>query len=832
MSEPAPNSDTIDVGIDLGTTNSAVAVAADGDAAVVKNNENVEITPSAVWIPRRDLVYVGDRARKRAESDPRNTASEFKQMMGYDGAAWHFTKAGISLTPQQLSAEILKTLRQNVARARGEAPDVAVITVPAAFALNQRNATLHAAELAGLGRDCPLIQEPTAAAFAYALHEGTGRGYWLVFDFGGGTFDAAVVDRGDDELRVLTHAGDRSLGGKDIDWALVEHVLAPAVARQFGFDDFDRGNRRFSGVFGSLKALAEQAKIDLSQHDSTDLLAELNVDGRLDGREEMLELTVRREELDALAEPFYTRAINLARTAISEAALTAGRIDRVLLVGGTTLAPGLRERLADPRHGLGIALDFSADPTTVVARGAALFAATVRRPRRAAHTARANGFALELTHEPSVTTTTAVVAGRVRGTAAGGWPDYSVTLSNPESAVPFRSARIPLNGNGAFSTMVDLDAHRTSRFRVELTDAAGTPCALEPDTFTLTHRAGPELGGVRLADSLGVQRADEGFTVLLRKGATLPATVHKQFKTSDALRRADLDSVLRIPIAEGERSRGERNRRVGMLEIRSADIHVDLPAGSDVDVTFEVDTSGMVTAVADLPGADIQTEAVIDLTALAPPTHRDLAAQLREAEQRLSLLPDHSRMPARAARVRGRIDEEDTVASAREKVDAAAADPAAAVAAEDRLRDLHAALDDITDALAVPELVRDLESTLAEISTLVDQTGDAEDRRSCAELQARADEAVRAHDPVALRRQLDRATELHIDLLRRRPEFPLLVFHALQSQLQATPAAGPLLREGGRAADRGDMRALISVNHRLRALLPADIRTSSIGIVE
>ncbi|GAB2713629.1 Hsp70 family protein [Nocardia thraciensis] len=832
MSDPAPSSDTIDVGIDLGTTNSAVAVAADGAAAVVKNNENIDVTPSAVWIPRPDLVYVGDRARKRAESDPQNTAAEFKQMMGYEGASWNFAKAGITMTPQQLSAEILKTLRQNVARAQGSAPDVAVITVPAAFALNQRNATLHAAELAGLGRGCPLVQEPTAAAFAYALNEGTGRGYWLVFDFGGGTFDAAVVDRSDEELRVLTHAGDRSLGGKDIDWAVVEHILAPATARRFGLRDLDRGDRRFSGVFGSLKSLAEQAKIDLSQHDSTDLLAELNIDGRLHGREEMLDITLRRDELDALAEPFYTRAINLARTAIADAALHAGQIDRVLLVGGTTLSPGLRERLADPRHGLGIDLDFSVDPTTVVARGAALFAATLRRPRRATPAATAGSFVLELTHEPTVTTTTAVIAGRVRGTAADGWPGYSVALSNSDSAVPFRSARIPLNDNGAFSTMVDLDTHRTSRFRIELTDATGTPCALAPDTFTLTHRAGPELGGVRLADSLGVQRADEGFTVLLRKGATLPATVHKPFKTSDALRRADLDSVLRIPIAEGDRGRGERNRRVGVLEIRSADIRVDLPAGSEVDVTFEVNESGMVTAVADLPGADLQVEAVIDLTALAPATHQDLLDQLREAEQRLSVLPDRSRMPSQAAQVRGRIDDENTVAAARDKVEAAAADPAAAVAAEDRLRDLHAALDDIADALAVPELVRDLDTTLADISTLIDQTGTTDDRRTYTELRARADEATRARDSVALRRQLDRAGEFLVDLLRRQPEFPMLVFNALQDRLRTTPTAGPLLREGGRAADRGDMPALMSVNHRLRQLLPADIRTSSIGILE
>lgn len=834
MSKPEsePGSDTIDIGIDLGTTNSAIAIAADGDATIVKNNNSNDITPSAVWIPRNDLIYVGYQARKRAEKDPDNTATEFKQMMGYDGTEWSFAAAGITMTPQQLSAEILKTLRYDVARLLGSAPDVAVITVPAAFALNQRNATLQAAELAGLGRDCPLIPEPTAAAFAYASHEGRGRGYWLVFDFGGGTFDAAVVDRSDEELRVLTHAGDRTLGGRLIDWAIVEHVLAPAVARQFGFRDFSRDNRRFTGVFGSLKTSAEQAKIDLSHYDSAELLTEINVDGRLGGSEEMFAVTLRRDALDALAEPFYTRAINLARTAIADAALHVRQIDRVVLVGGTTLAPGLRERLADGRRGLGIEVDFSADPTTVVARGAALFAATVRRPPRFAPTPRAGAFVLELTHEPTVTTTTAVVAGRIHGTPTDGWTGYSVTLDNSESAVPFRSGRIPLNDKGAFGTMVDLDADRTSRFRVELTDGTGTPCELEPDTVVLTHRAGPELGGVTLGDSLGVSRADEGFTVLLRKGTTLPATVHKPFKTSDALRRADLDGVLRIPIAEGDRSRGERNRRVGMLEIRSADMHIDLPAGSEVEVTFEVNQSGMVTAVADLPVADVQAEVVIDLNSVAPSTHEKLVEQFRELEERLKMLPGRSDMSSPAAPLWRRIDEEKAISSLREQVDAAAVDPIAAVAAEDRIRDLHSDLDDVADALAVPELIRELETTLADTLVLIDRIGDAGDRRSHAELRARADEAIRTRDAVAIRRQLDRAHEFMIDLLQHHPDFPLLVFHSLAERLQDTPAAGPLLREGSRAAASGDMRELTSINHRLRMLLPPDMPTGPIGVVE
>ncbi|WP_019929965.1 Hsp70 family protein [Nocardia sp. BMG111209] len=820
-------SDTIDVGIDLGTTNSAVAVAAGGRVTVVKNNDNADTTPSAVWLPRADTVYVGQRARKRAETDPDNTATEFKQLMGYEGTAMRFVRAEVELNPEQLSAEVLKSLRHNVASALGEPPDAAVITVPAAFALNQRNATLRAAELAGLGKGCPLVQEPVAAAFAFGLREQAGRGRWLVFDFGGGTFDAAVLYRDDEELQVLHHAGDRSLGGKLIDWALVDRVLAPAVAQELGLKDFTRSVRRWRGNFARLKAAAEQAKIDLSQNESAELIIELVVDGQ----EETFEVTLPREALDVVAEPFYVRAIELAKSALAESDLQTEHLDRVLLVGGTTLAPGLRERLADPVIGLGAPLDFSADPTTVVAHGAALFASTVRRPRRSAPARRPGGFALEMTHEPTVTVTDPVVAGRVHGDPVGPWAKYAVELGNPDARPPFRSGRIALNANGAFTCEVDIDPRQTSRFRVALFDGSGTECSLEPGTFTITHRAGPEFEGVRLADSLGVQHADGGFSVVVRKGVTLPALGHRTFKTSGALRRTELDAVLRIPVAEGERSRGERNRQVGMLEVRSADITVDLPMGSDVEVTFEIDVSGMVSVVADVPAVEIQTDAVINLDGVAAPTPPQLREQLREIEQRLFLLRNSAHLAPQAEQLLQTFDRQGTLTTAHEQVAASDTSPDAAVAAEDRLRDAHAELDDVADALAVPELVRDLDERLGYVEMRVHQIGTERDRHRLTDLRARAEDAIETRNSKALRKQLDEASEYHVDLVRRSPDFPVVLFHSLEDALRSTPEAAGLLREGGRVIAAGEHWQLTLINHRLLLLLPPNLRDPAIGIL-
>ncbi len=268
--------DTIDFGIDLGTTNSAIAVIEHGKVCVIKNNEGWEYTPSAVWMPKPDVVHVGRKARERTEKDPDNAFAEFKLEMGLADARRHFMTAGVTRTPQQLSAEVLKSLCADAAHHCGARPEAAVITVPAAFALNQNHATSEAATLAGLGTGCPLVQEPTAAAFAYGFADESDKAYWMVFDFGGGTFDAAVVSKRDGELQVLNHAGDPSLGGKLIDWALVDRVLAPAISRELGLSEFTRDNTQWRISFAKLKLAAENAKIHLSRLQSAEIRVDLD----------------------------------------------------------------------------------------------------------------------------------------------------------------------------------------------------------------------------------------------------------------------------------------------------------------------------------------------------------------------------------------------------------------------------------------------------------------------------------------------------------------------------------------------------------------------------
>ena len=257
---------TIDFGIDLGTTNSKIAMFNGSGATVIKNDIEMEFTPSAVWINRKGNIYVGQIAKKRLEFDNENTFSEFKRRMG-TSEVYHFKDSGRQMLPEELSAEVLKDLRNNAEKRISEKVLAAVITVPAAFELPQCDATNKAAKLAGLTFS-PLIQEPVAAALAYGFQSKSDRVFWMVYDLGGGTFDVAIIQVRDNQIYVVNHSGDNFLGGKDIDWEIVDRLLIPSLTGEYTLSEFNRVNKKWIAAFAKLKQEAEQAKITISNNDS------------------------------------------------------------------------------------------------------------------------------------------------------------------------------------------------------------------------------------------------------------------------------------------------------------------------------------------------------------------------------------------------------------------------------------------------------------------------------------------------------------------------------------------------------------------------------------
>lgn len=821
-------SDTIDFGIDLGTTNSAIARLADGRTTMVKNNDQWEYTPSAVWVDKRGEVRVGRKARERAMRDVENAHAEFKLEMGLEGAVRRFAAAGVSLTPPQLSAEVLKSLRDDVTQSLGAPPEAAVITVPAAFRLHQNNATSEAAALAGFGA-CPLLQEPTAAAFAYGFQHQSTEAYWMVFDCGGGTFDAAIVSTYEGELRVLDHAGDPHMGGKLIDWAVVDRVLAPAAARELGLSDFERANRRWAANFAKLKWAAEEAKIGLSRQAEVIV----NVDLELaDGREREFEHVLTREVVDALAEPFYARAVNLCREALVKANLGAADVDRLLLVGGATLAPSLRARLADPELGLGIALDHSQDPSTVVARGAAVFAGTVPL-ERPAYVPVDGELGVELTYPHTTSLSRVVVGGRFRSPSAVDWSGHRVELDNPAGRPPFRSPKIALDPTGAFVAEVVLTELDASTFGVVLTGPRGTRERVVPGSFTIKHWAN-EPGGSVLTNGLGLAQANGEFASMLAKGARLPATTTETFRTTVPLRRTDADAVIRIPIVEGEHVRADRNLQVAVIEIRPRDVRIDLPEGAEVEITFEVDESRRVSVIAEVPLVDEQFEATIDLSVVAAPSVAALRAGLAEVRRRADELRGSAEraLSERALARFARLDQERMLAQAEDEVRAADGDPAGAAAADERLRAIQAVLDDIEADVKLPRVLADMSEAVEACRVLVDRVGTPDDLVELADVERRAERARAEQDAEAAERVVGRAMDLEVVLLRRDGSLDVTIFHYFRAnagRLTSPDQARTLIDRGERALMTGDRATLAEVNQRLRVLLPATVPDPTTG---
>ncbi|WIM14276.1 Fe-S protein assembly chaperone HscA [Enhydrobacter sp.] len=370
---PHAGEGTLAVGIDLGTTNSVVAIARDGKPAALHDETGRSLVPSVVGYPQSGGVVVGDRARVLMAQEPRNVVASVKRLMGRGAADLHAVAgvlpyeiepgsgetdmvklriAGKPRSPVEISAEILKALRQRAEAALDKPVERAVITVPAYFDDAARTATRDAARVAGL-EVLRLVNEPTAAALAYGLDKGS-EGLYAVYDLGGGTFDFSLLRLEKGVFQVLATGGDTALGGDDFDRALAERMLAErkrdGIAEQID-----------EGAVKTALALARQMKEQLSERDRTS--------GRLELGGVPSFHAITRAEFDAMIDGLVRRTIEIARHVLADAAMAAGEIHGVVLVGGSTRVPLVRRRVAE-MTGKPPLVDI--DPDEVVALGAAL----------------------------------------------------------------------------------------------------------------------------------------------------------------------------------------------------------------------------------------------------------------------------------------------------------------------------------------------------------------------------------------------------------------------------------------------------------------------------
>ncbi len=368
------------IGIDLGTTNSCVAVMEGNQPTVIINNEGHRTTPSIVAFTDSGERKVGDTAKRQAVTNPKNTIFSIKRFMGetYDRVGKEIERVpydvvrgenntprvqinGKQYSPQEISAIILQKMKKTAEEYLRQEVTEAVITVPAYFSDSQRQATKEAGKIAGLDVK-RIINEPTAAALAYGLDKKNKNMKVAVYDLGGGTFDISILELGDGVFEVKSTNGDTHLGGDDFDHAIIEWLASEFASENGGVD-----LKKDPMALQRLKEAAEKAKIELSNQTS----AEINLPyiTAVDGMPKHLVKTLTRAKFEALCDDLFRRSIEPCRKALEDARLSASQIDEVILVGGSTRIPKVQELVKDF---FGKEPNKSVNPDEVVAIGAAI----------------------------------------------------------------------------------------------------------------------------------------------------------------------------------------------------------------------------------------------------------------------------------------------------------------------------------------------------------------------------------------------------------------------------------------------------------------------------
>lgn len=820
----------IEFGIDLGTTNSAVAHRRGAQAHVVKNTQtHSDLTPSAVYIHKSGRVFVGQRALNRQAQAAHDVATEFKRLMGRP-EPFVFAKAGRSMRAEDLSAEVLKSLQADVQKTLGQRIDAAAVTIPAAFEVPQRHATHDAASLAGIDR-IVLLHEPIAAAIGYGFHTEDQDAIWLTFDLGGGTFDVAVVEVREGIMEVRGHMGDNHRGGKDCDWAIVDNILVPYLSQRFNVSGFDRSDEQWETLAWRLKRVAEDAKIALSTAQSYPLTCE---DGYLgkdnDGREMDLELDLAREDYEQLVEPFFARAIDLTKKLLKQQRLSASDISRLVLVGGPTMTPLLRDMISDQ---LSLQCEAAVDPMTVVATGAAIFGGTQvaqdevgTSPTSPPLDGKPQDVALvKLTYKPVTNEREAPVLGEVVQCPA----DAVLEIEREDGG--WSSGRIPLT-DGKFATSVTVEPHSANTYFLRLWTQDGAALPVQPGAFEVTH--GVALGAAPLPHSLGIGLEDGTVVRVINRNARLPArrTIHGCARLTKTV-EAGSDSSAVFPILEGDSDSSGRNIPIGWFEIRGSELKRTLYVRTTLDVTFECDENGMlrVTVTTDL----LSEPLVVEYNARYPELSRDVPERLDRRVKGASAT--FSRLKGAVSELGEDAPELDAILHGRMAEEAERAVKACrskkmtpssrdeAMKAHDVLAEIEELENRLERRLEVPMLKEECRWAMDAARVVADTAGATEDQQYVSSVAEQLETAVREEDWKEARRQCDKLEQKRHELLRDDLEYlenTLAWFAANISTLKDPMMAQQFLNEGAEAIRMGTAEGAQMAIAQLVGLLPSE----------
>lgn len=821
-------SQNIQIGIDLGTTNSEVAVNYKGNVEIVKNIFNDEYTPSVFGVDKSKNKVVGKRSYERlfkdaSEEEFVNNKAEIKRLMGTADTV-RFERLEQSLSPEEISGEILKNLKEDVLRKYPTTSTTGVvITIPAYFSTLQAEATKRAGNYAGF-KHVALIQEPIAAAIAYGFMNSQNEN-WLVYDLGGGTFDVALISSKDGSLSVLGHNGDNFLGGKDIDSLIVDKIIVPKILADFSISDFNKSNQKYRSVFSKLKYLAESAKINLSQSD--DVSIEIEKIGNDDnGKEIYLTIPFTKKEFEILIKPLIDKTIDLSNETIKDSGVKPSSVSKIVLVGGPTMIPYVKDRL---EKDLKISVDTSSDPLTVVARGACIFAISQKIPTEFIESKKETDSTIKsirLNYESLTSETEETITGIVEDIAEADG-EYHIQIQSEGGA--FNGNKLKLK-NGKFVETVSLEKNKTTLFWVYLFDADGNPVKTEPESFSITH--GLSVSGAPIPHSIGVGIAKrdfnssgfamaEEFEVIFEKNSVLPLKASRDYKTLKKVSKGETENVLPIKIREGESEIPDQNQFICDLKVTGEKLPYDLPEGTEVVLTIEVNESREVKVEAFIP--------LIDMTFSARATIHAENLSVDEMEKQLKEQSERAKKVQQSCTDSEKAKVEDMVETVQESLATAKVDEEEKRKADNQLKALKIKLDQLEKIKELPQLTAEFNEKIKDIEEMITEYGDQKDKiiheDELRVLKEDGEQAIALSDKILLTRVVQQLKDLNRKVLFSNPAswaymYNDIIERGAGGKWISENEANYYIQKGQRAIDLGDTDELKRSVHSLMLLLP------------
>ena len=579
---------TINFAIDLGTTNSLVAKYDNGKIKIFNNPLGLKQTLPSCIAFRGNRIVIGDKALDYLEKDAENVCMLFKRKMGTQDT--YFVPAlDKEMQPIELSSLVLKELKNFLPD--DETVNSVVITIPAAFDTIQSNATKKAGYLAGF-KEVVLLQEPIAACLAFANTSNTEvkeKEHWIVYDFGGGTFDVALVEVDERELKVVDHQGDNYLGGADFDSLIVQHLIVPFIEEKTGQSDLWKSLKSKSsihkGLYFELLKKAEEAKKELSNFEET----EIELDISINDVDLYDHLIVKREVFENLILSNVENTVTIIKDIIKENQLLNSDIKRVILIGGTTYIPLIKKSIA---NAIGVEVNSSIDPTSAVVEGAAYYAGSKPSELKEEEIVEEEQTQEELTidykffYEQNTRDAEELITAKFSGADID---NYRIIRKDGGYDSGVKSLK-----NNSFSEFVPLLEGRLNQFKVQLLNTSLEVLKVI-DPISVNHGS-YSVNGQPLPNDICIEIDDMDASAtrlerIFAKGSILPLK-KKIYKTASKTILKKSKSNLAINVIEGK-SNGlpSSGLSIGYIEIFGEDLEDDLIKGTDIEIELEISES-------------------------------------------------------------------------------------------------------------------------------------------------------------------------------------------------------------------------------------------------